>query len=56
MALSSLSKLIIIIDENNIDIRLVASLNEYQQSIFLAKVRKIMYTPVNPSLLCKKCG
>ena len=23
--------------------------NEYQQSIFLAEIRKIMYTPVNPS-------
>ena len=23
--------------------------NEYQQSIFWAEIRKIMYTPVNPS-------
>ena len=23
--------------------------NEYQQSIFFSKIRKIMYTPVNPS-------
>ena len=25
------------------------SSNEYQQSMFLAEIRKIMYTPVNPS-------
>ena len=24
--------------------------NEYPQSMFLAEIRKIMYTPVNPSL------
>ena len=27
--------------------------NEYKQSMFLAEIRKIMYTPVNPVLLYK---
>ena len=27
--------------------------NEYPQSMFWAEIRKIMYTPVNPSLLYK---
>ena len=30
--------------------------NEYQQSMFSSKMRKIMYTPVNPSFTIKKWG
>ena len=30
--------------------------NEYQQSMFLRRIRKIMYTPVNPSFTIKKWG
>ena len=30
--------------------------NEYQQSMFWAEVRKIIYTPVNPSFFYKKLG
>ena len=30
--------------------------NEYQQSMFWAEIRKIMYTPVNPSFTIKKWG
>ena len=30
--------------------------NEYPQSMFLAEIRKIMYTPVNPSFTIQKWG
>ena len=30
--------------------------NEYQQSMFWAEIRKIMYTPVNPSFTIQKWG
>ena len=30
--------------------------NEYPQSMFLAEIRKIMYTPVNPSFTIYKWG
>ena len=30
--------------------------NEYPQSMFLAEIRKIMYTPVNPQFLLYKSG
>ena len=30
--------------------------NEYQQSMFLGRNKKIMYTPVNPSFTIKKWG
>ena len=30
--------------------------NEYSQSMFGAEIRKIMYTPVNPSFTIKKWG
>ena len=30
--------------------------NEYPQSMFLSKIRKIMYTPVNPSFTIQKWG
>ena len=30
--------------------------NEYPQSMFLEEIRKIMYTPVNPSFTIQKWG
>ena len=40
----------------NIDCGYRLDSNEYQQSMFGAKVRKIMYTPVNPILSILKWG